>query len=103
MEKRKGIIAMTIIGIVIIIIAAVFIKFEKGVEIKEEDYLKENIIISAKKCIKEEKCAKNTITIGKLLDNGYLSDELTKKLEDYSKDSFVTYPGYEVKLIEISN
>ena len=99
MEKRINLI-ITIIGITIIIIAAVFIKFQKNVEEKEQNYIKENLVIAVKKCIKEEKCLKNTITLSELLDKNYINDNIKEKLNNFSEESYITYPNYVVTLIE---
>lgn len=100
MEKRKVTFIITIIGLLIIITSAVIIKLQDNVKEKDNTILKATLLSNTKKCIEDEVCTGENIEITTLINNGYISEENKKELEEYSNDSFISYPSRNVYLIK---
>lgn len=97
-EKRKICLIMTLIGAVIIVVLQTVISIDDDQREKEENYIKVNAIKALKDCIRDEKCKTTDTTFKTLIKLNYFDESFLEKIEDYSLDSIVKYPSYEVKL-----
>lgn len=99
-KKRKICFAITIIGILIIVVTQIIISIIDVKEEKKENYIKENVISASKKCFREEKCSGDIVFFSDLIDKGYLNGYFLEEIKDYSKTSYINIPSYEVNLIK---
>ena len=91
MNKRKSVFYLTIFGIIIIIIVATTIKYLDYKKNKKYEFVVNNIESLAKKCVREQKCKKENITLKKKLK------EINKLSgnKEFSLDSYVTINDFE--------
>ena len=91
---------MRVKEIIAIILLSVVLLYTGVIAYKMVNKHNENLIIvtkkrieeAAKKCVAEDKCNKNNITLGVLYENGYLKEEynpVTKEI--YSKNSKIAF------------
>lgn len=100
MEKRKICLKMTLIGIAVIIFVAVVLSLNEYNREKEKVNLKKDILSITKKCVIDNVCQSDTVTIKTLKENKYVDDDLSKRLEGYKDDSFIIYSLRDVILKE---
>lgn len=100
MEKRRFLVLFTFIGVLAIIGISVSLKYSKAVLANEEDYIKANLKEEAKKCIEDVKCNKGTLTVKELINKAYIQGDLKERCMNYSLDSYISYPDYEVHLFK---
>lgn len=103
MEKRITCFIITIVGVLIIITAQTLISIDNDSQENRVKYIKENLTELAKKCIREEKCTTDNITIEELEKKGYIDGYFMLEIKNYSKETYVSYPNYNVNLIEKNN
>ncbi len=100
MGKRKACFALTIVGVITIITAQTLISIDNESEENRVRYIKENLTELAKKCVREEKCTTENITIEDLVNKGYIDRYFMLEIENYKEETYVSYPEYDVELIE---
>lgn len=98
LNKKRICILMATVGILVITFVQVYILIDNEKEHSIQIYLKENLINQAKKCVRDNVCEEGNISIQSLIDNNYLEDKYLSLLDDYSFDSYVSYPSLEVSL-----
>lgn len=101
MNQKRIMIGLTIIGLLIIVTLATVIKIKEN-EINEKyNFIVDNFVFYAKKCVKEEKCTKNTVTIKELYDNEYLSEQINPKTKNsFNEKSYIKVLDYKFVLID---
>ena len=98
MNKKRVCFLMTLTGLVIIICIQVYILIDNDREYSKQLYLEKNLINQTKKCIRENNCNGENITLKTLKDNNYLDEEYLSLLDGYSLYSYISYPDFKVKL-----
>lgn len=99
MDKRMKMgLILTVIGLIIIMIVSVSLSINESNNKKELSYLKKTLISESKKCVIDNKCSKDTITIKDLKDLGYFKDIDTSIVSD---ESYIIYSIKEISLKEI--
>ncbi len=99
-EKRKICLALTITGVLLIIVLQTIILIDDENKEKKLNYIKVNITESTKKCINEKKCEEKNITVKELIEKEYLTGYFLEEIKEYTKSSYIEYPTYKVVLIK---
>lgn len=96
MNKRKSVFYLTIFGIIIIIIVATTIKYLDYKKNKKYEFVVNNIESLAKKCVREQKCKKENITLKNLYEKMNV-DKFINPIDnkEFSLDSYVTINDFE--------
>ena len=97
-KKRKVCFAFTVVGVIIIIIVQTIILIDDEAKEKKENYIKVNVVKAAKECIKDVKCEESDITLLTLIENRYIDGYFLNEINEYSSESVIKYPSYEVEL-----
>lgn len=98
MNKKRVCASMALVGILIITFVQVYIMIDNDKEQEKQIYLEENLINQTKKCLRDKVCDEGNVSLQILKDNNYLDDKYLSLLDDYSLDSYVSYPSLEVNL-----
>lgn len=98
--KYKVCLILTMVGVILIIVIQTIISLDDEVEEKEINYIKVNAVKAAKKCILDKVCEEGDVTFALLIEKEYLTGYFLEEIKDYSNDSYVEFPSYEVNLIK---
>lgn len=101
MNKNILIIALTIVGIIIIITLATLLKIKENRISSKYDFIIDNFIYFSKKCVEEEKCTDNVVTLKELYKNKYIEKEINPKTNEYFNDkSYIKILDYSFVIVE---
>lgn len=99
-EKRNVCFVLTILGVILIVVIQTIISLDDEAEEKEINFIKVNVISSFKKCLYDKICEENDVKFSYLVEKEYLKGYFLEEIKNYSYDSYITYPNFEVYLIE---
>lgn len=97
-KKRKACFTLTVVGVIIIILVQTIILIDDEAKEKKENYIKVNVIKAAKACINDKKCDEGDVTFLTLINNEYIDGYFLNEIKEYSNESVIKYPSYEVIL-----
>lgn len=98
-RKRKVCFLLTVFGVIIMITIQVIIMVTDEMEYKKINYIKTNVVLATKKCVEDGKCKGDNVTFLKLIEDEYITGYFVYDLSDYSSNSYVDIPSYQVNLI----
>ena len=99
--KKRIIIVISLIGIILIITLATVLKIKETDTQNKYQFIIDNFIFYSKKCIQEQKCNNNIVTIKELYDLGYIEKQINPKTNKYFNDkSYIKILNYDFVLVE---
>lgn len=101
MNKNSLIIGVGIIGIIVLITVSIVVKvYYLDIENKY-DFVEKNIIDASKRCILEEKCSGNIITLKELYKKNYLDNQINPKTKkSFNEKSYIKTLNYEFVVVK---
>lgn len=101
MNNKKITLYITIVGLTIIVLVATIIRVNETSEEKLYNSRVEEIIKSARVCVKTKLCDKDTVTLKFLYEKDLLTKEVNPKTNKYfNEESYIKLDTYEFVILD---